>query len=50
MIAACLITAAVADEREVAQSIEPTLPWLDNLDEALEASKKSGKPILLEFR
>lgn len=29
---------------------EPTLPWITNLDDALVASQKSGKPILVEFR
>lgn len=41
---------AVADEAEQVTPVQPTLTWLTSLDEALEASKKSGKPILAGFR
>ena len=37
-------------KQEPAPPFEPTLPWLSDFDEALAASKESGKPILLEFR
>ena len=40
----------IADEHEQVVPVKPTLSWYSELDEALEASKKSGKPILLEFR
>jgi hypothetical protein len=51
-IATCFLVLATgfADEREEVQPMEPTLPWLSDMDEALEAAKKTGKPILLEFR
>lgn len=29
---------------------EPSLPWITDLDTALEQSQKTGKPILAEFR
>ncbi len=37
-------------DREAPVPVSPTLTWLSNLDEALASAKKSGKPILLEFR
>ena len=37
-------------DREVPEPIDPTLPWYSDLDEALAAAKKAGRPILLEFR
>lgn len=38
------------DHREVAPPFEPALPWLTDLDIALDQSRKTGKPILAEFR
>jgi hypothetical protein len=29
---------------------ESSLPWLTDLDDALAAAKKTGRPILVEFR
>ena len=40
----------VADERDQVVPVKPTLSWYSDFDEALVASKKSGMPILLEFR
>ena len=37
-------------KQEPAPPFEPTLPWLSDFDEAIAAAKKSGKPILVEFR
>ncbi|MEJ6568575.1 MAG: hypothetical protein QNL80_06885 [Akkermansiaceae bacterium] len=31
-------------------AFEPTHPWITDLDEALQESQKTGKPILAEFR
>ncbi len=31
-------------------AFEPTFPWITDLDQALQQSKQSGKPILAEFR
>jgi len=33
-----------------APPFEPTLPWLSDLDTALEQSRTTGKPILVGFR
>lgn len=46
----CLTICSEADEREVVIPPTPSLQWYGDLDEALAAAKKSGKPILLEFR
>jgi len=40
----------IADDQEQVVPVKPTLSWHSKLDDALVASKKSGKPILLEFR
>ncbi|MGK0190066.1 MAG: hypothetical protein ACI9R3_005886 [Verrucomicrobiales bacterium] len=50
IIAAFAHGIAIAEERKEAPAVTPTLTWLSDMDEALAASKKSGKPILLEFR
>jgi len=51
---ATILTAALASvataKQEPAPPFEPTLPWLTDLEEALAESKKTGKPILAEFR
>ena len=49
VIALLPIEAGLA-KQEPAPPFNPTHPWMSDLDEALAESKKSGKPILLEFR
>lgn len=39
-----------AEKHSPPPAFEPTLPWLTELDEALEKSRETGKPILAEFR
>lgn len=40
-----------ADQRHTpAPAFESTFTWLSDLDEAIEQSQKTGKPILAEFR
>ncbi|MEM7385137.1 MAG: hypothetical protein AAF514_09355 [Verrucomicrobiota bacterium] len=46
----CLPVCLFGDERPVVVPSKPTLDWYSELDEALAASRKSGKPVLLEFR
>ena len=43
-----LCAALAATHPAAAQSDE--IPWFDNYAEALEEAKRTGKPILLEFR
>ena len=50
VVLATLVPFAAADQIKDYKPVKPTLSWLNNLEDALEASKKSGKPILLEFR
>jgi len=50
LVTAFAIGTMMAEEREQLHPITPTLTWLNDMDEALAASKKSGKPILVEFR
>ncbi len=45
-----LCLSSLAAKQEPAQPFEPTLPWLSDFDEAIAVAKKSGKPILVEFR
>ena len=41
----------LADNKHTpAPTFDPTLPWITDFDLALEQSRKSGKPILAEFR
>lgn len=47
---ALLSVQASSAKQEPAPAFEPTLPWLSDLDAAIAASEKSGKPILAEFR
>ena len=53
LAAALLLTPAslLADNKHTpAPAFEPTLPWITDLNLALDQSRKTGKPILAEFR
>ena len=50
LLVAILHPAALRAEQKPAPPFEPTLPWMTDLDKALAAAKRSGKPILAEFR
>jgi hypothetical protein len=44
-------TALLADNKHTqAPAFDPTLPWITDFNLALDQSRKSGKPILAEFR
>ncbi|MDG2399406.1 MAG: hypothetical protein P8M04_02425 [Akkermansiaceae bacterium] len=50
-ILAVLPLSLTADERHTPPPpFEPTFPWITDLDQALQQSKQTGKPILAEFR
>lgn len=48
--AALLGPGSLQAKQEPAPPFEPTHPWLSDFDEAIAASQKSRKPILVEFR
>ena len=48
---AILPLSLTADERHSPPpAFEPTFPWITDLNQALQKSRQTGKPILAEFR